>query len=170
MRSACAPQVGLEPTTTRLTAGCSAIELLRNKRRNRQRPILPGRVQPSTFGTGELNYCVRYGNRWDLSVITTGRGSSTHFDLLHFSVACRNVPKGFNPCGSHPDNCTNRIQYVTFTIDLIVSFVRLPFCPPVAFASFVLPFCLPGLFYQALESSPRPISIIKLHALPHFQR
>ena len=41
---------------------------------NRQRPILPGRVQPSTFGTGELNYCVRYGNRWDLSVITTGRG------------------------------------------------------------------------------------------------
>ena len=36
--------------------------------------ILPGRVQPSTFGTGELNFCVRYGNRWDLSVITTGRG------------------------------------------------------------------------------------------------
>ena len=31
MRSAYAPQVGLEPTTTRLTAGCSAIELLRNK-------------------------------------------------------------------------------------------------------------------------------------------
>ena len=27
-----APQVGLEPTTPRLTAGCSAIELLRNKR------------------------------------------------------------------------------------------------------------------------------------------
>ena len=26
-----APQVGLEPTTTRLTAECSAIELLRNK-------------------------------------------------------------------------------------------------------------------------------------------
>ena len=43
-------------------------------RGNRQRPILPGRVQPSTFGTGELNYCVRYGNRWDLSVITTGKG------------------------------------------------------------------------------------------------
>ena len=42
-------------------------------RGNRQRPILPGRGQPSTFGTGELNYCVRYGNRWDLSVITTGR-------------------------------------------------------------------------------------------------
>ena len=52
---------------------------------NRQRPILPGRVQPSTFGTGELNFCVRYGNRWDLSVITTGKGSG---------------------CFCYPDNCT----------------------------------------------------------------
>ena len=38
----------------------------------RQRLILPGRVQPSTFSTGELNFCVRDGNRWNLSVITTG--------------------------------------------------------------------------------------------------
>ena len=29
----------------------------------RQRLILPGRVQPSTFSTGELNFCVRDGNR-----------------------------------------------------------------------------------------------------------
>ena len=40
----------------------------------RQRLILPGRVQPSTFSTGELNFCVRDGNRWSLSVITTGKG------------------------------------------------------------------------------------------------
>ena len=39
----------------------------------RQRLILPGRVQPSTFSTGELNFCVRDGNRWNLSVITTGK-------------------------------------------------------------------------------------------------
>ena len=38
----------------------------------RQRPILPGRVQPSTFGTEGLNFCVRYGNRWDPFVIATG--------------------------------------------------------------------------------------------------
>ena len=38
----------------------------------RQRLILPGRVQPSTFSTGELNFCVRDGNRWNLSVIATG--------------------------------------------------------------------------------------------------
>ena len=31
-----APQVGLEPTTLRLTAECSAIELLRNKRLGRE--------------------------------------------------------------------------------------------------------------------------------------
>ena len=45
------------------------------QRGHRQRPILPGRVQPSTFGTGELNDCVRNGNRWDLSVIVTGNSS-----------------------------------------------------------------------------------------------
>ena len=46
----------------------------------RQRPNLPGRVQPSTFGTGELNFCVRYGNRWDPFVITTGNGNDFHTD------------------------------------------------------------------------------------------
>ena len=34
-------------------------------------PIVPGRLQPSIFGTNELNFCVRYGNRWTLSVINT---------------------------------------------------------------------------------------------------
>ena len=68
-----APQVGLEPTTTRLTAECSAIELLRNIG-IRQRPTLPGRVQPSTIGTERLNFCVRYGNRWNPLVIATGNG------------------------------------------------------------------------------------------------
>ena len=61
-------------------------------RGNRQRPILPGRVQPSTFGTGELNYCVRYGNRWDLSVITTGRFS--RFCTLRCTLTTAQI--GFN--------------------------------------------------------------------------
>ena len=38
----------------------------------RQRPILPGRLQPSTFGTEGLNFCVRDGNRWNPFVMTTG--------------------------------------------------------------------------------------------------
>ena len=73
-----APQVGLEPTTLRLTAECSAIELLRNIG-IRRRPTLPDRYQSSTIGTEGLNFCVRYGNRCDPFVITTGKG-----DLIHF--------------------------------------------------------------------------------------
>ena len=127
-----APQVGLEPTTLRLTAECSAIELLRNilclglfawlvsasrfrvppfrafaspsgsiskglRFRvsfslyasrfpliqiegiiayplfgSRRRPILPDRFQSSTFGAKRLNFCVRYGYRWDPLAIVTG--------------------------------------------------------------------------------------------------
>ena len=55
----------------------------------RQRLILPGRVQPSTFSTGELNFCVRDGNRWNLSVIATGNGSyliaSPFSSCFHFT-------------------------------------------------------------------------------------
>ena len=43
-----------------------------NKEKSRHLPIFPGRLQPSIFGTTELNYCVRNGNRWDLCVIGTG--------------------------------------------------------------------------------------------------
>ena len=39
---------------------------------NRQLPILPGRLQPSTFGVYVLNYCVRNGNRWIHIAIITG--------------------------------------------------------------------------------------------------
>ena len=73
-----APQVGLEPTTLRLTAECSAIELLRHGGWKihpigiRRRPTLPGRVQPSTIGAAGLNFCVRYGNRWNPFAIATG--------------------------------------------------------------------------------------------------
>ena len=80
---AMAPQVGLEPTTTRLTAECSAIELLRNIESEnlydsplligiRRRPTLPGRCQPSTISAKRLNFCVRYGNRWVPLAIITG--------------------------------------------------------------------------------------------------
>ena len=112
-----APPVGLEPTTTRLTAVGSTdwakeeyyspacVQALRRSaflvfRRAfggfvvsygrfalllpfafarlryeiRQWPNLPGRVQPSTFGAVELNFCVRDGNRWILNAITTGNG------------------------------------------------------------------------------------------------
>ena len=74
----------------------------------RQRLILPGRVQPSTFSTGELNCCVRDGNRWNLSVIATGNGSyliaSPFSSCFHFAYL-RLKEKGRRPL--HPDNCTS---------------------------------------------------------------
>ena len=76
-----APQVRFELTTLRLTAECSAVELLRNIGNTallqcfhgiRRRPSLPGRYQPSTFGAWRLNCCVRDGNRWVPPAIATG--------------------------------------------------------------------------------------------------
>ena len=52
--------VGLEPTTYRLTAGCSAIEL--PKIMAWRRATLPGRLHPSTIAAEMLNFRVRYGN------------------------------------------------------------------------------------------------------------
>ena len=54
----------------------------------RQRPTLPGRVQPSTIGAEGLNFCVRDGNRWNPFAITTG-------NLFSRSSLSR-----------YPDNCT----------------------------------------------------------------
>ena len=65
-----APQVGLEPTTNRLTADCSTTELLRNNiclatsYSHRGKP-------PTTIGAEELNFRVRYGNGCDLFAIIT---------------------------------------------------------------------------------------------------
>src|SRR5699024_3547887 len=42
------------------------------KKRSRHLPIFTGRLQPTIFGTSELNFCVRNGNRWNLTVIDTG--------------------------------------------------------------------------------------------------
>ena len=36
-----------------------------------RRPIFPGRLHPSIFGTDELNFRVRNGNGWNLTVINT---------------------------------------------------------------------------------------------------
>ena len=41
----------------------------------RQRSTLPGGHPPSTIDAIELNFCVRYGNRWVLNAITTGFSS-----------------------------------------------------------------------------------------------
>ena len=40
---------------------------------SRRLPIFTSRFQLTIFGTSELNFCVRNGNRWDLTVIDTDR-------------------------------------------------------------------------------------------------
>ena len=65
-----APQVGLEPTTDRLTADCSTTELLRNNISLATSYSHRDKV-PTTIGARELNFRVRYGNGCDLSAIIT---------------------------------------------------------------------------------------------------
>ena len=36
----------------------------------RQRPTLPARLHASTIGPEELNFCVRYENRWTPSALS----------------------------------------------------------------------------------------------------
>jgi hypothetical protein len=62
-----APQVGLEPTTLRLTAGCSAIELLRSVGRacHGGRPFLSISIISSAGGVEPLKsegfgICIKY--------------------------------------------------------------------------------------------------------------
>ena len=44
----------------------------RLKSESQHLPIFPGRLHPSIFGTTQFNFCVRHGNRWNLSAIGTG--------------------------------------------------------------------------------------------------
>ena len=66
-----APQVGFEPTTDRLTADSSTTELLWINKNLPGNVLLSRDVSPTTIGARELNFCVRYGNRCDLSAIVT---------------------------------------------------------------------------------------------------
>ena len=77
---------------------------------NRQLPILPGRLQPSTFGVYVLNYCVRNGNRWVHIAIITGYSSLSFSSMallhpeekiLRYSFENTYVPSAVNICQSY---------------------------------------------------------------------
>ena len=51
-------------------------------------PIFPGRRQPSIVGADELNFCVRNGNRWTLTAISTNSISSST-PVLDFVILSR---------------------------------------------------------------------------------
>ena len=50
---------------------------------NRRLPILPGRLQPSTFGVCMLNCCVRNGNRWGHAAIITRYTTVSYIGCTH---------------------------------------------------------------------------------------
>ena len=71
----------------------------------RQRPTLPGRLQPSTIGAEGLNFCVRYGYRWFPFAIATG--ISRVRPPLRSRLASV----------SHPENCTSSSPTSCFAIN-----------------------------------------------------
>ena len=150
----------------------------------RRRPSLPGGFPPSTLSVLRLNYCVRDGNRWDPQAIVTGnciRLCSLQDSLrpplslparsplpapflflrrlclpLQSASLLPSLPRRFSPLLflplPHLQNCTGAqaLALASPTLD------RVP--------------ALRNRFFSLLRSSPRPISIIKLHTLPHFHR
>ena len=86
----------------------------------RQRLILPGRVQPSTFSTGELNFCVRDGNRWNLSVIATGNGS--YFIASPFSSCFHFTYSRLKEKGQRPRTLTTAHRMILQTVPISSQF------------------------------------------------
>jgi hypothetical protein len=56
-----APQVGLEPTTLRLTAGCSAIELLRSESTLSMRASIDKEIISDAIAIGNMSQRPRAG-------------------------------------------------------------------------------------------------------------
>ena len=98
----------------------------------RQCPTLPGRLQPSTIGAERLNFCVRYGNRWDPFAITTGILSSTSYSenrtsrfLLHLAKNQSSIfplvsldSQIFFRSSPRPISISKLLRYRIYTADL----------------------------------------------------
>ena len=65
----------------------------------RRRPTLPDRYQSSTIGTEGLNFCVRYGNRWNPFVIATGNGELLFVPFGTIGPLGRPFLPPHGPCG-----------------------------------------------------------------------
>ena len=155
----------------------------------RRRPTLPGRFQPSTISVLRLNFCVRDGNRWIPQAIVTGKERGSCLLLPRSRAYCFRL--------SHPQNRTGsgsasrltmalRLPFRTFPhkssrLQVLVSVSASVCLPSPSGSSRPLPvpsvspascslFPFPWSPVPLPRSSPRPISIIKLHTLPHFHR
>ena len=148
----------------------------------RRRPTLPGRFQPSTISVLRLNFCVRDGNRWIPQAIVTG--NQTEFGCLR----CRLSGIVGSAIDRPPDFLSSAsLQALALAClrapglgasaprTLKTAQGRASFAPDQGALSALLVSSLPPPGFRFLQispfrSSPRPISIIKLHTLPHFHR
>jgi hypothetical protein len=88
-----APRVGFEPTTLRLTAACSTIELSR-KKRSWQRHTLPD-LKSSTICAEGLNCRVRDGNGcFPFAIVTRTILSKVHKEHQIFKSSPRSISTG----------------------------------------------------------------------------
>ena len=137
------------------------------KIRSRRRPTLPGTCVPSTIGAGELNCCVRNGNRWGLSAIITRK-------LLSF---CQNPALCFKAV-KHSRFLTwillscawYRLSWARYAGSFFISLLD-EHCPERTFLLSVLFFenyTVSVMLRFIFRSSPRPISTGQLLALLPF--
>ena len=142
--------MGFEPTTYRLTAGCSTFELLRIN--NWLWPTLPRPFGLSTISDEELNFCVRYGNRCILfSVITILFFS--HFKLRPSSL-------DFISFLSHV--LYTLLPHLLICLELLVLNVKI-------YHFYLIVNCtIKTAYHLIVRLSPRPISTSQLHTLLHF--
>ena len=70
---------------------------------SRRLPIFTSRFQLTILGTSELNFCVRNGNRWNLTVIVTDQYDWFSITFLFYFVQCflKDVPSKLNNHCSH---------------------------------------------------------------------
>ena len=70
---------------------------------SRRLPIFTSRFQLTIFGTSKLNFCVRNGNRWNLTVIVTDQYDWFSITFLFYFVQCflKDVPSKLNNHCSH---------------------------------------------------------------------
>ena len=152
----------------------------------RRRPTLPGRFQPSTISVLRLNFCVRDGNRWIPQAIVTGNIGLSRFPShpqnrtgRFGSRLCsrRSLRLTMAPLAPLRHSFSNQLHGFGFAFGFTVPFRPLP-VPSGRFRSLQSPsgssvplYCLFTITYcLSPRSSPRPISIIKLHTLPYFHR
>ena len=160
----------------------------------RRRPTLPGRFQPSTISVLRLNFCVRDGNRWIPQAIVTGNMGlsgrsaplSASLDSLRLRFPCLAPSKPHRSLRfAWPDHGLAPLRF-----DIPASALASPPLPLLtnhsgsgfglgSGSAFAFAFAHASAFPvpcsllpvpSSPRSSPRPISITKLHTLPHFHR